>query len=65
VRDQAGAAGYLTKQSPRPSSSQPSARRARREVHQLDPGDQAAEVIAGGNRPALEKLSDREHEVLA
>ena len=62
---QAGAAGYLTKQSA-PAELVEAIRKVARGEKYISQtlATKLAEVIAGGNRPALEKLSDREHEVL-
>jgi two-component system invasion response regulator UvrY len=62
---QAGAAGYLTKQSA-PAELVAAIRKVAQGEKYISPtlAAKLAEVIAGGNRPGLEKLSDREHEVL-
>lgn len=62
---QAGAAGYMTKQSA-PAELVAAIRRVARGEKYISPtlAAKLAEVIAGGDRPGLEKLSDREHEVL-
>ena len=62
---QAGAAGYLTKQSA-PSELVAAIRKVAGGDKYISPtlASKLAELIAGGNRPGLEKLSDREHEVL-
>lgn len=62
---QAGAAGYLTKQSA-PAELVAAIRKVAQGEKYISPtlAEKLAEVIAGGNRPGLEKLSDREHEVL-
>lgn len=62
---QAGAAGYLTKQSA-PAELVAAIRKVARGEKYISStlAAKLAEVIAGGERPGLEKLSDREHEVL-
>jgi DNA-binding NarL/FixJ family response regulator len=62
---QAGAAGYLTKQSA-PAELVAAIRKVAIGEKYIGPtlAAKLAEVIAGGERPGLEKLSDREHEVL-
>ena len=62
---QSGASGYLTKQSATGELVAAIRRVAGGEKYISSAlGAKLAEVIAGGDRPALEKLSDREHEVL-
>jgi two-component system, NarL family, invasion response regulator UvrY len=62
---QSGASGYLTKQGA-PAELVAAIRQVARGEKYISPAlaTRLAEVIAGGDRPALEKLSDREHEVL-
>lgn len=62
---QSGAAGYLTKQSATGELVAAIRKVARGEKY-ISPAlaTRLAEVIASGERPPLEKLSDREHEVL-
>lgn len=62
---QSGAAGYLTKQSATAELVAAIRKVARGEKY-ISPAlaSRLAEVIASGERPPLEKLSDREHEVL-
>ncbi|HEX8988883.1 MAG TPA: response regulator transcription factor [Rhodocyclaceae bacterium] len=62
---QAGAAGYLTKQSA-PAELVAAIRKVAGGEKYISPtlAARLAEVIAGGDRAGFEKLSDREHEVL-
>ncbi len=62
---QSGASGYLTKQGA-PAELVAAIRKVARGEKYISPAlaTRLAEVIAGGDRPLLEKLSDREHEVL-
>ncbi len=62
---QSGASGYLTKQGA-PAELVAAIRKVARGEKYISAAlaTRLAEVIAGGDRPLLEKLSDREHEVL-